>query len=77
MRQQFYNEEDESFLGDEELEEGLGQDRPRQENDRGAVRPVLGERRLSRELEAGFKDDSDEETDATKAARRARAEWSA
>ena len=69
MRQQFYNEEDESFLGDEELEEGLGPDSPRQENGRGAARPALGERRLSRELEAGFKDDSDEETDARRAAR--------
>ena len=77
MRQQFYNEEDESFLGDEELEEGyVSPTNPRQEGgEERPARPTLGERRLSRELEAGFRDDSDEESDANnKASRTTRAE---
>jgi len=46
-------------LGDEELEEALHSEHmPRNAQDRGT------ERRLSRDLEAGFRDDSDEEDDA-------------
>ena len=44
-------------LGDEELEEGIaGDDGPEFDTQIDAIR---GERRLSRELESGFMDDSD------------------
>ncbi len=54
----------ESLLGDEELEEGLadqGLGRGRRGIDGGAG--ANADRRLSRELEGGFMDDSDEEED--------------
>ena len=74
MRQQFYDEEDDTFLGDEELEEGYRTttQSPRQEEEprpTTTTRPTLGERRLSRELEAGFRDDSDSDTEARRASR--------
>lgn len=53
------------MLGDEELEEGFGdvtnsvlQDRTHMT---GAAEPTDGGRRLSRELERGFRDSSDED----------------
>ena len=47
----------ESLLGDEELEEGL--------HDETIRRGPLEERRLSVELERGFRDESDEEEEDT------------
>ena len=53
-----------SLLGDEELEEGfddLSEDVPRGRNDIIVGSNTEGDRRLSRELERGFRDSSDEE----------------
>lgn len=55
----------ESLLGDEELEEGVGDiAHSAMRNDGGRVADGGGsERRLSQELERGFRDSSDEEED--------------
>lgn len=50
----------ESLLGDEELEEGFLEDFVGAGRGRGEDG---GERRLSRELEVGFRDESDEEVE--------------
>lgn len=55
-----------SLLGDEELEEGfdsLSEDVPRGRNDVAVNSNTDGDGRLSRELERGFRDSSDEEED--------------
>ena len=49
-----------SYFGDEELEEGMGLHDPSVPSPR---EPNTGQRRLSRDLEAGFRDDSDEDED--------------
>lgn len=54
----------ESLLGDEELEEGvadLSEDVIRRRSDLGAEVAAHGDGRLSRELERGFRDSSDDE----------------
>ncbi|MCJ1359267.1 MAG: hypothetical protein MMC33_009268 [Icmadophila ericetorum] len=53
------------MFGDEELEEGVG---GQGEIERARIN-TDGERRLSRELEVGFMDDSDEEDNITRSAR--------
>ncbi len=52
----------ESLLGDEELEEGLHNDASRRE--------FREERRLSVELERGFRDESDEDEGESRSTRR-------
>lgn len=47
-----------TYFGDEELEEGLG---PHDPSVPSPAVPEHGQRRLSRDLEAGFRDDSDDE----------------
>ena len=53
------------MFGDEELEAGVG---GQGEIERARIN-TDGERRLSRELEVGFMDDSDEEDNTTRSAR--------
>lgn len=55
----------ESLLGDEELEEGL-----LESADQRRISGEEGERRLSRELEVGFRDESDDEDGEDKRGRR-------
>ena len=62
-----------SLLGDEELEEGFenfAEDMPRGRNEVAVQSSTEGDRRLSRDLEVGFRDSSDEEEDDRRQARR-------
>ena len=62
FRRRLSQASEDSLFGDEELEEGFGTDIPSNETPREIVE-VEGNRRLSRDLEVGFRDDSDEESD--------------